>query len=389
MTKTDFFSPLPQEVLVRIYSNLGLKELLCAWHTGGKIQQRAIEDVLFKKNEIEFYSSQIQILTILSNVRSIFNGDDNYLHALGKKFAAKMKNPQLTLADRLRGLKLIGAIWHVHPDITLIVSKLYDQDPGVCQASLNSLAAIVPALEEKALAALVEPVINKLSDPNWKVHQAALNCLTAIAPVLKKETLRTLAEPVTNKLNDQNGDVRYSALTCLAVIVPTLEKETLIALIEPIKNNLNDPNPDVCQAALNCLDAMAPALEKERLATLVEPVKNKLNDQDLFVRSKALNCLAAMIPSLEKETRATFVELVTNKLNDKNLHVRQTACHFLVFLLANPENDLKIEIDSASLNTSESLLIHVVSDWINQIHKVSIQAEVAMQQEENPLINRL
>ncbi|CEG60039.1 protein of unknown function [Legionella micdadei] len=36
MTNTDFFSPLPQEILVRIYSNLGLKELLSAWHTGIK-----------------------------------------------------------------------------------------------------------------------------------------------------------------------------------------------------------------------------------------------------------------------------------------------------------------------------------------------------------------
>ncbi|WP_162263029.1 hypothetical protein, partial [Legionella maceachernii] len=81
------------------YSNLGLKDLLSVWHTGGKAQQRAVETVLFAKDGVEFYSSQIKILTILANARSICNGDDNYLHDLAKQFAEKMKNPQLNLSD--------------------------------------------------------------------------------------------------------------------------------------------------------------------------------------------------------------------------------------------------------------------------------------------------
>ncbi|WP_193392644.1 hypothetical protein, partial [Legionella maceachernii] len=114
----DFFSPLPQEALVHIYSYLGLKDLLSAWHTGRKAQQRAVETVLFAKDGVEFYSSQIKLLTILANARSICNGDDNYLHTLAKQFAEKMKNPQLSLSKRLRGLKLLGMIRHVSLDIT-------------------------------------------------------------------------------------------------------------------------------------------------------------------------------------------------------------------------------------------------------------------------------
>lgn len=62
--------------------------------------------------------------------------------------------------------------------------------------------------------------------------------------------------------------------------------------------------------------------------------------------------------------------------------VRQAACHFLAFLLADTESAPKIEIDSASLNTSEALLIYVVSDWIKQINNVSIQAEATPQLEQ-------
>lgn len=123
-TPTDFFSPLPMELLVYIYSNLSPKALLNAWGARNKIHQRAIEHVLFAKNEIEFYSSQIKVLTALSNSRTIINNDAEYLKQLTIKFSTKVKNPKLSLSDQLRGMKLLGTIWQVSLDTTLITSKL-------------------------------------------------------------------------------------------------------------------------------------------------------------------------------------------------------------------------------------------------------------------------
>lgn len=86
---SDFFTPLPQEILIHIYSNLSLEELLRAWRTGSKIHQRAIEFVVFTKNNVEFYSSQLSLLRLLSNLPSIFNNNNDYLNDLKKNFIAE------------------------------------------------------------------------------------------------------------------------------------------------------------------------------------------------------------------------------------------------------------------------------------------------------------
>ncbi|WP_133141019.1 hypothetical protein, partial [Legionella maceachernii] len=193
-------------------------------------------------------------------------------------------------------------------------------------------------------------------------------------------------------LNNQETNLHQAALNCLATIAPFLDKETLTTFVDLVINNLNNPDSKIRETALNCLTAIVPALEKEMVATLVESIKNKLNasNSTKYVRQAALNCLTVMIPALNKEILNTLVEPVINKLNDVQSQIRQTASHLLVFLLANPDNNLKIEIDSTSLNTSEALLIHAVSGWISQIHQVATQAEVAMQPEhEDPPMNRL
>uniref|UniRef100_UPI0032209C18 hypothetical protein n=1 Tax=Legionella sp. TaxID=459 RepID=UPI0032209C18 len=321
-TLTDFFSPLPQEVLVRIYSNLDLKDLLSVWHTGGKAQQRAIETVLFQNNSIEFYPSQIKILTLLAKARSICNSDNNYLHALAKQFSEKIKNPQLSLSQRLRGLKLLGNIWHVPPpDITSIVSKLTNQDPEVCQAAFKCLTAMAPALEKETLATLVEPVRNKINDRYPELRQAALSCLAAMAPALEKETLATFVEPVRNKINDQDFNVRQAVPTCLAAMAPALEKKTLATFVNLVKNNQYDQDQFFCKDVLNCLAAIIPALEKETITTLVSPVINKLYHRNLDIHEAVLACLAAMAPILEEKTRATLAEFFAEKLNDQDWYI--------------------------------------------------------------------
>uniref|UniRef100_UPI0032205C77 hypothetical protein n=1 Tax=Legionella sp. TaxID=459 RepID=UPI0032205C77 len=199
-----------------------------------------------------------------------------------------------------------------------------------------------------------------------------------------------LFEIITNKLNDKEMIVRQAASTCLTTMALTLEKETLTTFVEFIKNNLNSQQWTKRDTALKGLATIAPALEKETLISLVESVKNTLNDLNSPVFEAALNCLTSIASVLGAKTLATLVAPVTDKLNDEKQYenARRAACHFLVFLLANPENSLVIETDSASLNTSESLFIHIIYKWVSQIHTVSIQAEVAMQSEKDLQMNR-
>uniref|UniRef100_UPI00321FCA41 HEAT repeat domain-containing protein n=1 Tax=Legionella sp. TaxID=459 RepID=UPI00321FCA41 len=329
-TMTDFFSPLPRELLIEIYSNLDLKALLRAWNTYNRRHQRAIEHVLFAKNDVEFYAIQMKMLTTLFNLAPILMpGNNNYLNDLVISFSTKVKNPKLSLSDRLRGLKLLGTIRKVPLDITQIISKLNAQDPKACRAGLNCLKIMAPALKKEILATLVEPVKNRLNDLNWRIRHAALNCLAAMTFALEKETLASLVEPVTNQLNDQDWDVSQAALNCLTTMVPALEEETVTTLIAPVKNILiNDQDLDVCQAALNCLVSMTPVLGKDILTTLVEPIK-KLSNQDWEALQTALICLAVIARSLDKEILATFVEPITTNLNSPNWYIREATLNCL------------------------------------------------------------
>ncbi|KTD25516.1 hypothetical protein [Legionella maceachernii] len=105
-----------------------------------------------------------------------------------------------------------------------------------------------------------------------------------------------------------------------------------------------------CTDRGNCLGRLLSVME-EALATLINPIINQLNNQnkDDRFRQCLFACLAAAgIPALEKKTREGFMEPLIFKRNDKSYCI--TACNLLVLLFVHSASNLKIDMDSASLN---------------------------------------
>lgn len=353
----DFFSDPPLEILTLMYSRLtSPRDLFNAWLANNRHHQRAIELALFNKREVDFYTVQLKILTILTNSKAILLGDDSkYLESLGRRLSSLLKNPDLSMKQLIQGLKLTAAIHKVplsHVDILKILSI----------SEFQELYSLVPFFVElggnEALKTLVDEVQNKLNDENTLVATVAVEFLTALAQKADKKTLAPIVDSIKNMLDNSKYHKRES-LKHLALLAPKIEQETIGRVVNSVKNILVSPdadfsNGDLGSEALNCLTALAPFLDKNTLETLIGPVAQKLDTIVPTTYLAAAKCLIAFASGMDKEIPySLIINSLESRLDDSESHNRLDA--------------LKIFGDLAPLmdNTARNLLFDSVTNKLN------------------------
>jgi serine/threonine-protein phosphatase 2A regulatory subunit A len=213
--------------------------------------------------------------------------------------------------------------------INYVKARLENNDSVIFKAALGCLAVIVPKLDVTILMTWINPILAKLDDRDNKAKDLALNCLKVIAPRLDTVTLMTLINLVLAKLDDNNDYIERPLLDLLKVVVSKLDATTLVTWVNPLLAKLDALNQGfyVYRSALNCLKVIASKLDATTLITWVNPLLNKLDNHD--VSFLALDCLIMIEPKLNATTLVTYIKPLLvriRKSDDYFFQLKALAC---------------------------------------------------------------